>query len=168
MDFINVKKRNILRFGIKDENGNEKKDENGNLVVLEFDLEDIELPLKYNKCEFLVRKAQEDLKWKYIIIDKKQDVNDKKMLLSKNEEEKVKAMKQYYKDMEVAMDLFLGEGGVQKLFGDTRYYEMFDDLAEMLEPILPKLKINMDAITEKVKNKYKEKDKDVLKDEELS
>lgn len=165
MDFINLKKRNVLRFGIKDENGNEKKDANGDLIYLEFDLEDIELPLKYNKCEFLVRKAQEDLKWKFLIIDKKQDVNDKKMLLSKNEEEKVKAVKQYYKDMEVAMDLFLGEGGVQKLFGDTRYYEMFDDLAEMLEPVLPKLKIDMDAITNKIKNKYKEKNKDVLKDE---
>lgn len=165
MEFINLKKRNVLRFGVKDENGNEKKDENGNLVFLEFDLEDIELPLKYNKCEFLVRKAQEDLKWKFIIIDKKQDVNDKKMLLSKNEEEKIKAVKQYYKDMEVAIDLFLGEGGVQKLFGDKRYYEMFDDLSEMLEPILPKLQINIDEINKKIKSKYKEEEKDVLKDE---
>ena len=165
MEYINVKKRNILKFGIKDENGNEKVDENGQPICLEFDLEDIELPLKYNKCEFLVRKAQEDLKWKFIIIDRKQDVNDKKMLLSKNEEEKVKAVKQYYKDMEDAINLFLGDNGVQKLFGDTRYYEMFDDLAEMLEPVLPKLKVNVDEINEKIKNKYKEKEKDVLKNE---
>ena len=163
MEYINLKKRNVLKFGIKDENGNEKVDEKGQPIFLEFDLEDIELPLKYNKCEFLVRKAQEDLKWKFIIIDRKQDVNDKKMLLSKNEEEKVKAVKQYYKDMEDAINLFLGDNGVQKLFGDKRYYEMFDDLAEMLEPVLPKLKVNVDEINEKIKNKYKEKEKDVLK-----
>ena len=165
MEYINLKKRNVLKFGIKDENGNEKVDEKGQPIFLEFDLEDIELPLKYNKCEFLVRKAQEDLKWKFIIIDRKQDVNDKKMLLSKNEEEKVKAVKQYYKDMEDAINLFLGDNGVQKLFGDKRYYEMFDDLAEMLEPVLPKLKVNVDEINEKIKNKYKEKEKDVLKNE---
>lgn len=160
-DYIQLKKRNTLKIGLKDENGNEKKDENGNLVYLEFDLEDIELPLKWNKCEFLIRKAQQDLKWDFIIIDKHQDVKGK-MLLSKNEEDKIKATQKYYKTMEEAMDLFLGKGGVQKIFGDTRYYTMYADLVEMLKPILPKLKINVDDISKKIKSKYKSQDEEVL------
>lgn len=163
-DFIQLGKRNVLRFGIKDENGNEKKDKDGNPVYIEFDQEDIELPLKYNKCEFLIRKAQEDLKWDFMIIEKHQDVKGK-MLLSKNEEDKIKAMQKYYKTMEEAMDLFLGKGGVQKIFGDARYLSMFDDLNKALEPILPKLKVNMDDIIKRIKDKYKEQDKDVLKSE---
>lgn len=163
-DFIQLKARNTLKIGLKDEFGKEKKDENGNLVYLEFDLEDIELPLKYNKCEFLVRKAQQDLKFDFMIIDKRQDVKGK-YLLSKNEEEKVKAMNKYYKTMEEAMDLFLGKGGVKKIFDDSRYYTMFDDLAEMLEPIMPKLKINMESINDKIMKKYKNTENDVLKNE---
>ena len=163
-DYIQIKARNTLKIGLKDEFGKEKKDENGNLVYLEFDLEDIELPLKYNKCEFLVRKAQQDLKFDFIIINKRQDVKGK-YLLSKNEEEKVKAIHKYYKTMEDAMDLFLGKGGVQKIFGDDRYYTMFDDLAEMLQPIMPKLKINMDSINDKIMKKYKNTETDVLKNE---
>lgn len=164
MDYIQLKKRNTLKIGLKDENGVEKKDEKGNLVYLEFDLEDIELPLKFNKCEFLIRKAQQDLKWDFLIIDKRQDVKGK-MLLSKNEEDKIKATKKYYKTMEEAMDLFLGKGGVQKIFGERRYYSMFEDLAEMLEPILPKLKVNKDNIIKQIKDKYKTEEKDVLKSE---
>lgn len=160
-EYIQLKKRNTLKIGLKDENGNEKKDEKGNLIYLEFDLEDIELPLKWNKCEFLVRKAQQDLKWDFIIIDKHQDVKGK-MLLSKNEEDRIKAIQKYYKTMEEAMDLFLGKDGVQKLFGDTRYYTMYEDLVEMLKPILPKLKINMEDISNKIKNKYKNVEEEVL------
>ena len=160
-DYIQLKARETLKIGLKDENGNEKKDENGNLVYLEFDVEDIELPLRWNKCEFLIRKAQQDLKWDFIVIDKRQDVKGK-MLLSKNEEDKVKAMQKYYKTMEEAMDLFLGKGGVQKIFGDRRYYTMYEDLVEMLKPILPKLKINMDDLSSRIKSKYKNQDEEVL------
>lgn len=160
-DYIQLKKRNTLKIGLKDENGEPKRDENENLVYLEFDLEDIELPLKWNKCEFLIKKAQQDLKWDFIIIDKHQDVKGK-MLLSKNEEDKIKALNKYYKTMEEAMDLFLGKGGVKKIFGETKYYTMYEDLVEMLKPIMPKLKINADDISKKIKNKYKEDETEVL------
>lgn len=163
-NFIQLKKRNTFKIGIKDENGIPKKDENGNLVYLEIDLEDIELPLKFNKCEFLIRKAQQDLKWDFLAIDKRQDIKGK-MLISKNDEDKMKAINKYYKTMEEAMDLLLGKGAVQKIFGDNRYYAMYEDLNEMLTPIMPKLKLNSKAITDKIKSKYKQQDKRVLKDE---
>ena len=75
-------------------------------------------------------------------------------------------MKKYYAKTEEAMDLFLGEGGTQKIFGDIRYLTMFDDLAEMLKPIMPKLKVNVESIEKQIKEKYKiNNDNDVLKDE---
>lgn len=164
MDFIQLPKRDVLRIVVKNENGEIKKDEKGNDVFLEFDLEDIEAPLKYNKCEFLIRKAREDLKFDIMIIDKRQDVKGK-FLLSKNEEDKIKAMQRFYKTMEEAMDLFLGKGGVDKIFGDVRYYTMFEDLNEMLKPILPKLKVNYESIDKKIKEKYAPKETEVLKNE---
>ena len=161
-EYIQLKARNTLKIGLKDEFGNERKDENGNLLYIEFDLEDIELPLKYNKCEFLIRKAKQDLKFDKLIIDKRQDVKGK-YLLSKNEEDKIKATQKYYKTMEEAMNLFLGEGAVEKIFGKKRYYEMFDDLAEQLEPIMPMLSENLANITKIIPEKYKNDADDVLK-----
>ena len=63
-----------------------------------------------------------------------------------------------------ALDLFLGEGGTKKLLnGRKPYYSMYDDISEMLEPILPKLKLSADSIVEKIKEKYSNtKENDVL------
>ena len=69
----------------------------------------------------------------------------------------------YLKDIK-ALELFLGEGMVSKLLnGRNPYYSMYDDISEMLEPIMPKLKINAENIVAKVKEKYgNKKDSDVL------
>ena len=77
----------------------------------------------------------------------------------------MQALKQYYKTVEDAMDLFLGKNGTTKIFGETRYLTMFDDLSEMLEPIMPKLKINLESIEKKIKSKYSMTNSNVLKDE---
>lgn len=164
MEYIQLKEDSIFRLGIKDRNGNPKLDEKGNEICLEFDLEDIEAPLKYSKCEALIRKARQDLKLQFAVIDKKQDVKGKD-LLSKNEEAKIKTMNEYYKTTEEAMDLFLGKGGTQKVFGNRRYWSMWDDLDEMLQPFLPMMQVNLNKITDKVKNKYKKEETDVLTDE---
>ena len=52
-DFIQLKKDNILRIGIKDIEGNDTGEH------LEFDMEDIELPLRLNECEARHRKNLE-------------------------------------------------------------------------------------------------------------
>ena len=59
----------------------------------------------------------------------------------------------------------MGENGVQKLLnGRNPYYSMYEDINEMLEPILPKIKIRADDIASKIKNKYNNKanEKNVL------
>ncbi len=169
MDYIKLKERkDILRLGIVDEDGNIAKDDNGKEICLEFVLGDVDLPLNYNKCVTKINDAERKLKAQIIAIDKKQDIKKKNALLSANDEAKAKALKEFYKQLQEAMDLFLGEGGTAKfLNGRKPYYEMFDDLSEALEPYQSKLKLTMSDMTDRIKNKYKlkEKDDEVLTDE---
>ena len=156
-DVIQLKKDNILRIGIKDANGIETGEH------LEFDLEDIELPLRLNQCEAQHRKNLEFMKMQFVIIDKKEDKKGK-YLLSWKEEEKIKVLQEFYKRETEALDLFLGKDGTKKLLnGRNPYYSMYEDINEMLEPILPKLKLRTEDIINKVKQKYNDKkETDVL------
>lgn len=166
MEYIKIKeKKDIFKLGIIDEKGNIVKDNYGNEVCLEFDLGDINLPIKYNKCVNLIENARRKLKNQFIIIDKKQD-HKRKNLLSSNEEAKAIALKEFFKEMETAMDLFLGKGGTRKfLNGRKPYWEMFDDLSEAIEPFLPKMHLTIHDMTERIKNKYKVTESDVITSE---
>lgn len=148
-DYIQLKKNNILKIGIKDSDGKDT----GN--YLEFDLEDIDLSLKLNECQKKHNENVQNVKRQFIIIDKKQDKQGK-VLLSWKEEEKINVLKKFYRDEADALDLFLGKGGTKKLLnGRNPYWTMYDDINDMLKPILPKLKLSMDDIVDKIKSKYK-------------
>jgi len=153
-NFIQLKKDNIIRIGIKDSKGNDTGEH------LEFDLEDIDLPLRYQECIELHKKNMRNLKNQFVIINKKQDHKGKKYL-SYNEEEKLKAVKEFYKSEIEALDMFLGDGGTQKLLnGRNPYYSMYDDINEMLEPVLPIIKKGFNSIENKIKDKYKIENKE--------
>jgi len=158
--FIQLKKDNVIRIGIKDSEGNDTG------KYLSFDLEDITLPLRLSDCEEMHRKNIIYLRDTFIIIDKKEDHKGKK-ILSWKEEEKFKALNLYYKKEMQALDLFIGEGKTQMildLMGRNPYYSMYDDISEMLNPILPKLKMNADSIKKQIMTKYgKNNDSEVLK-----
>ena len=157
-DFIQLKKDNILRIGIKDIEGNDTGEH------LEFDLEDIELALKLNECDAKHKKNIEFLRNQFIIIDKKEEKKGK-FILSWKEEEKLKVLQEFYKREEEALDLFLGQNGTKKLLnGRKPYYSMYEDISEILEPIMPKLKLRADDIANKIKEKYSSKtiEKNVL------
>lgn len=156
-NFIQIKKSNIVKIGIKDENGVDTGEH------LEFDMESVDLPLRLNQCEAQHRKNLEILRGQFLVIDKKEDKKGK-FILSWKEEEKLKVLQEFYKREMEALDLFLGEGGTKKLLnGRKPYYSMYDDISETLEPILPKLKLSADSIVEKIKEKYSNtKENDVL------
>ena len=159
-NFIQLKKDNILKIGIKDSDGNDTGEH------LEFDMEDINLALRLNECDEKHRKNLEFLRNQFIIIDKKEDKKGKK-ILSWKEEEKLKILQEFYKREMVALDLFLGENGTKKLLnGRNPYYSMYEDINDMLKPILPKLKLRADDIAKKIKDKYSNvnnQEKNVLK-----
>ena len=159
-DFIQLKKDSILRIGIKDIDGNDTGEH------LEFDMEDINLALRLNECDEKHRKNLEFLKNQFIIIDKKEDKKGKK-ILSWKEEEKLKVLQEFYKREMEALDLFLGENGTKKLLnGRNPYYSMYEDINDILKPILPKLKLRADDIAKKIKDKYSNvnnQEKNVLK-----
>ena len=164
-EYINQKERNTVKIGIKDDKGNVKLDKDGHEVFIEFDLEDINLVDNYSKAISMCEKAGTDLKTQIAVINKRKDDKQINSVITKNEKDRMDALKKYYKTIEDAMNLFLGENGFTKIFGNKRYLTMLDDLSDMLEPIMPLLKVNIESIQNKIISKYKTHDEDVLKDE---
>jgi len=160
---IKLNKDNILRLRIETNEGTDTGE------VLEFNLEDIELPLKYQEMLETDKKNKEHLRNQMLMIDKREDVKGKK-LLSKNEEDKIKALNEFFnKEVEV-YNMFLGENGVQKLLNGRKLgWTTLQEIDEIIsKQISPYLNTNMEDITKKVKEKYGqavERNKEVLKDE---
>lgn len=160
-NFIQLNRSNILRLGIRTENGEDTNE------YLEFDLEDIELPLRYQELLEKDRKNKENLRNQMIIIDKRQDVKGKK-LLSKNEEDKIKAVNDFFKKEIEVYNMFLGDNGVQKLLNGRKMgWTTLQEIDEIIEKqIAPHLDLSMQKITDKVKEKYGQavaRNKEVLK-----
>lgn len=156
-NYIQLKNDDTLRLRIRDEKGNDT----GN--CLEFNLADIELPLKYQKIIEEDKKNRLDLKNKLAIIERKQDHKGKK-LMSANEEAKLKAIIEFYKKETQIYNMFLGENGVEKLLNGRKLswttLEEIDKIIE--EAILPKLQISADKIKNKIMAKYMNKESDVI------
>ena len=148
-NYIQLNKDNLLRLKIKTSDGKETGEE------LVFDLEDIELPLKYQEFIEQNKKNKQNLRNQILIIEKRQDVKGKK-LLSKNEEDKIKAINEFFNKEVDVFNIFLGENGVQKLLngrklGWTSLQEIDDIIGNQIQPYLEK---NMKDITQLVKEKY--------------
>ena len=139
----------LLRLKIVDSEGKETGES------LEFDLCDIELPLRYQELMEKDKKNRENLKNQMLIIDKRQDVKGKK-LLSKNEEDKIRAVNEFFLKQVEVYNMFLGARGVEKLLNGRKFtwttLEEIDKIIE--EQISPKIDITMDKITDKIKKKY--------------
>ena len=140
-NFIQLQKDDILRLGIKDSDGNDTGE------MLEFNLSDIELPLRYQELIEKDKKNKEYLRNQMVIIDKREDVKGKK-LLSKNEEDKIKAINEFFKKEVDVFNMFLGENGVQKLLNGRKLgWTSLDEISEIIEKqIAPHLDINMKRI----------------------
>ena len=155
MEKIGLKNENILKLEIVDEKGNSTGE------YLEFDLEDITLPFKYQEIIERLKKSRQNLKNQFTIIEKKQDHKGKK-LMSSNEEEKLKALNNFYKEQVEIYNIFLGENGVQKLLNGRKLrWTTLSEIDELIEKqIAPQLNVTMDDITKKIKSKYSNKKED--------
>lgn len=149
-NFIQLKEnKDILRFGIRDTEGNDT----GN--YLEFDLEDIELPLKLQDLLEQDKKNRTYLKNQLIVIEKRQDHKGKK-LFSANEEAKIRAMHDFYKKEVEVYNGFLGDNGVEKLLNGRKLtWSTLAEIDEIIEnTIVPKIGPNADNIKKKIIEKY--------------
>ena len=155
MEKIGLKNENILKLEIVNEIG----ESTGN--YLEFDLEDITLPFKYQEIIERLKKSRQNLKNQLTIIEKKQDHKGKK-LMSSNEEEKLKALNNFYNEQVEIYNIFLGENGVQKLLNGRKLrWTTLTEIDELIEKqIAPQLNVTMDDITKKIKSKYSNKKED--------
>lgn len=147
--FITLGKSDVLRLGIRTDEGIETGE------FLEFDLEDIEMPLRYQELLERDKKNREFIKKQLFIIDKRQDVKGKKML-SKNEEDKIKALNEFFKKEVEIYNMFLGENGVQKLLNGRKLgWTSLREIDEIIEKqIAPYLDIKMENIASKIEKKY--------------
>lgn len=167
MSGIRLKNKDIYRIEVNDEG-----------ECIEFDLKDIGLRSKgidaLNKIE--------EIQKKYAIIFK--EIEEMETNVKKGEEEDIEKVikdnkfKSYheaeiemFKEMRYAMDLFLGEGACQKIFGDRNYYDMFYDLVEELakprkelhgKSHLEMLNIKSDQINRRIAEKYSKVAKNVI------
>ena len=162
--FIQVKERDsVFKVWLKDSQGNDTG------KFLKFDLEQVNYPLKINECIEMHKRNIEWLKDQLVILDKKEDRKGKKLLSYKQEEGIKLYIKYYDKEME-ALDMFLGKGATRMILdinGDEPYYTMFDDIVDMIKPIMPKLEDNAKYIKKKqeeIMKKYSKKEEsNVLK-----
>jgi len=153
-NYIQLKENeDILKLKIRDVDGNET----GEMLV--FNLEDIELPLKYQELIEEDKKNRKNLQNQFIIIDKKQDHKGKK-LFSSNEEAKIKAVKDFFNREVEIYNMFLGENGVQKLLnGNKLSWTSLEDIDEIINnQIVPLLSVNADNIKKKIMKKYSPKE----------
>ena len=160
-NFVQLNKEEVLRLKIKTDEGEYTGEE------LVFDLEDIELPLKYQELIERDKKNKEWLRNQFLIIDKRQDVKGKK-LLSKNEEDKIKSINDFFRKEIEVYNIFLGERGVEKLLNGRKIgWTTLEEIDEIIEKqIMPYIDVDFKRVSEKIKDKYKqatEKAKEVLK-----
>lgn len=149
-NFIKLNKNDsVLKFEIRTDDNKPTGE------FLEFDLEDIELPLKYQQVIEMDEKNKKNLQNQLFLIEKRQDIRGKK-LLSKNEEDKIRALNEFYKKEIEIYNMFLGKNGVQKLLnGQKINWTSLNVIDEIIEKqIAPKLDFKMENITNKIKAKY--------------
>ena len=148
-NFIQLKESNTLKIGIKDKNGN--------IIdgILEFDFENSGILLIYQDMVERIKKDKQWLNNQYLIIGKRQDVKGKK-LLSKNEEDTLKAEQEFFKKIEKDYNMLLGENGVRKLLnGRELGWVTLSEIDEIIETqMFPLFNNYQNKIEEKIKNKY--------------
>ena len=160
-NFVQLKKDDLLRIKIKDSDGNYTGEE------LVFDLEDVELPLIYQDVIEQTKKNKEHLQNQFVMIEKRQDVKGKKVL-SKNQEDKIKALKEFYERQVEIYNMILGENGVSKLLGGRKVgWTSLADIDEIIGTQLqPYIDVDMNRIKDKIRErigKVEKEDKEVLK-----
>lgn len=122
---------------------------------LEFDMGDIELPLRYQELLESDKKNRETLRNKMLVLEKKPDAPGKGGM-TRNQEEQVRALVDFFKKEVEVYNLFLGENGVQKLLNGRKLrWETLEEIDSIInEQIRPYIEIDTKRMIDKVKKAY--------------
>jgi hypothetical protein len=147
---IQIEEKNVLRFNVEKANGEDTG------LVIKFDLQDIELPLRINKMIDMHNKNASILRQKLVALDKKEDKKGD-TLLSWKQEEQIKLLREYYDNDMKALDMLIGQGMTKKILKAIDrypYYDMFDDIVNNLEPVFDKLEQEANSMLDNIAKKY--------------
>lgn len=138
MEKLRVEKDNVYKIEVNDKG-----------ECIEFDLLDIELPIK------LINASEELKKQKKIYKEKIEKLKNENLNPAEDMLKQYEIDKEFCQTMRDVLDSFLGENACQKIFGDTNRIGMFDDFFAQLEPHLDKIIINIKQIKKDLIEKYK-------------
>lgn len=138
MEKLRVEKDNVYRIEVNDKG-----------EYIEFDLLDIELPIK------LINASEELEKQKAIHEQKVEELKKENLEPKENMLKQYEIDKEFCQTMRDVLDNLFGEGASQKIFGDANRIAMFNDFFTQLEPHLDKIVINVEQIKKDLIEKYK-------------
>ena len=146
---IKLNKRDTLKLKIQTDEGVDTGE------YLEFDLTNIELPLIYQELVFKDKKNRDNLRSQLMIIEKRQDVKTKG-IFTRNEEDALKALNEFFNKEKEVYNMFLGERGVEKLLNGRKFsWDTLEEIDKIIEEqIQPHLNLKMKSIQEQIKEKY--------------
>lgn len=137
MEKLRVEKDNVYKIEVNDKG-----------ECIEFDLLDIELPIK------LINASEELKKQKKIYKEKIEKLKNENLNPAEDMLKQYEIDKEFCQTMRDVLDSFLGENSCQKIFGNTNRIGMFDDFFVQLEPHLDKIIINVEQIKKDLIEKY--------------
>lgn len=129
--------------------------------TISFDLTDTELMLKFDRALTKINQIQKEIEEKQKELNELKDEKTDSFMTMKEKEE-YEMISKAYQDMRNAVDEFCGKGACQKIFGDTNYIEMFNDLFDQLMPHFEAMGMNADKMRKEIEEKYSDKEEDVL------
>lgn len=146
MESIRIKKDDVYRIEVNDKG-----------EYIEFDLLDIELPMKCLNASRELKKHSNFYKQRIKAIQNQYKDDQELLFINKH-----KADMDFCRKMREVFDGFLGEGACQKIFGNVNRIGMFDELFEQLNPHFEKMQINVEKIKDIIIDKYSNKDKGII------
>lgn len=148
-NIIQLNNDKVRRLKIVDKDGKDTGE------YLEFQVDDIELPLIYQDIQERLKKNQQWIRNQRLIIEKREDVKGKK-LMSKNQEDMIKAINEYYRKQEEVYDMFLGKNGVKKLLaGRKMSWETFEEIDNIIDnQIMPYIELDTNDMIDRITKKY--------------
>ena len=137
---------------------------NDNGDTISFNPGDTTLLLRLDSFISKINKLENKYKGESFLFEKKKEEDLKNGILTKGDKEMLKKADKMLNECRKIADEFIGEGACQKIFGDTNYLGMFEDLLTALQPHFEKIGLSnsTDKYIEAIEDKYQDNEDDVL------